>query len=445
MSDQPKPHRWLEGETVTRRIVAMRGAEGVSEDGLTVLGVFPPERVEARVLHVSKRKGQKPRVSGKPLRIVERHPHRRLTPCPNARRPEAPKQGGYCDGCPLMPLEEAAQRELKREALERDHGLEVGAVHAAPAPFGYRMSSKRVAFGGAGRLGLGSWQRGTHKPATMDGCMVDHPRIAAVMDAIADVARELGIPAFDERSGTGVLRYVWAKTDGDRVLVTLISGTDEREPMQAIADRVRDADGVAWSIQAGTGNAMRGSAPVALRGAQTLSVRIGPRTVEVGPDGFLQPNPAAIDRVVGALLADASGAPLTGERAFDLYAGAGLTTERLRASFGSVDACEVHPEGAAELGVEPQSAEDFLAERLDGEVPSVVIANPPRAGMGAKVCEHLLALGAPRIHVMSCGPAGLARDLKRLAEGYELERVDAWDTLPQTPHVELVAWLKRRA
>lgn len=437
-------HRWLEGESVTRRIVAMSGSEGLTDDGLMVFGVFPPERVEARVLHVGKRKGRKPRVTGKPLRILERHPHRRLTPCPNARRPEAPKQGGVCDGCPLMPLEEAAQRELKREALERDHGLTVGTVHAAPAPFGYRMSSKRVAFGSAGRLSLGSWQRGSHKPATMDGCMVDHPRIATVMDAIGEAARELAIPAYDERSGNGVLRYVWAKTDGETVLVTLITATEDREPAEAIAERVQEAEGFAWSIQSGAGNAMRGSTPVALRGPQSLSVPIGDRRVEVGPDGFLQPNPAAIDQVVGALLSTAEGEALKGERAIDLYAGAGLTTERLRQSFASVEACEVHPEGAAALGVEPQSAEDFLAART-GEAPAVVIANPPRAGMGAAVCAHLLALGAPHIQLMSCGPAGLARDLKRLAEGYELERIDAWDTLPQTPHVEIVAWLRRRA
>ena len=445
MSDTDQPHRWLEGQTVTGRIVALDGAEGVTDDGLFVAGVFPPERVEARVLHIGKRKGRKPRAHGKPLRILERHPHRRLTPCPNARRPEAPRQGGHCDGCPLMALEEGAQRELKRESLRRDHGLEVGAVHAAPSPFGYRLSSKRVAFGGPGRLALGSWQRGTHKPATMDGCMVDHPRIAAAMDAIGRLSRELGIPAYDERKGTGVLRYVWAKTDGERVLVTLVSATDERAPMQAIADGLREAEGVAWSIQRCAGNTMRGGTPIALRGPQKLSVPVGERLVEVGPDGFLQPNPAAIDEAARALLADAEGNALTGARAFDLYAGAGLTTDRLRRSFETVEACELHPEGAAALGVEPQSAEDFLAKRVADEAPALVIANPPRAGMGRAVCDHLLAIGAPRVHLMSCGPAGLARDLAHLAAGYEVDRIEAWDTLPQTPHVELVAWLRRRA
>ena len=40
---------------------------------------------------------------------------------------------------------------------------------------------------------------------------------------------------------------------------------------------------------------------------------------------------------------------------------------------------------------------------------------------------------------MACGPAGLAKDVAALAEGYRLESLHAYDTLPQTPHVEFIA------
>ena len=53
----------------------------------------------------------------------------------------------------------------------------------------------------------------------------------------------------------------------------------------------------------------------------------------------------------------------------------------------------------------------------------------------------LLALRAAELRIMSCGPAGLARDLAALRPAYELVELRAFDTLPQTPHVELVASL----
>ena len=111
-----------------------------------------------------------------------------------------------------------------------------------------------------------------------------------------------------------------------------------------------------------------------------------------------------------------------------------MTTRRLRALGGEVVPCESHPEGAGSLGIEAETAEDFLARQT--EAPDTVVANPPRKGFGAAVTNELLRLRPARIHVMACGPASLAKDIAALAEGYRLESLRAYDTLPQTPHVE---------
>ncbi|NNE18545.1 MAG: class I SAM-dependent RNA methyltransferase, partial [Myxococcales bacterium] len=83
----------------------------------------------------------------------------------------------------------------------------------------------------------------------------------------------------------------------------------------------------------------------------------------------------------------------------------------------------------------------FLAAQIDS--PGAVVANPPRKGLGLAVAAELLGLRPARIHVMACGPAGLARDIGALSEGYRLESLRAYDTLPQTPHLELIAKLVR--
>jgi 23S rRNA (uracil1939-C5)-methyltransferase len=97
--------------------------------------------------------------------------------------------------------------------------------------------------------------------------------------------------------------------------------------------------------------------------------------------------------------------------------------------------------------------EDYLARILADahhllRNAELVIANPPRGGLGPTVCEQLNGLGAPRLHLMSCSPASLVDDLRRLtgpAGRYRLIGARAFDTLPQTNHIEVVVWLVGRA
>ena len=77
-------------------------------------------------------------------------------------------------------------------------------------------------------------------------------------------------------------------------------------------------------------------------------------------------------------------------------------------------------------------------------MPDVVVADPPRAGAGAEVCQAIAATGTPRVVLVSCDPAAGARDLRTLTEaGYQLESLQAWDLFPHTHHVEMVSVLSR--
>ena len=64
--------------------------------------------------------------------------------------------------------------------------------------------------------------------------------------------------------------------------------------------------------------------------------------------------------------------------------------------------------------------------------------------MGATVTEALLSLDPSEIRVMSCSAKTLARDLAVLERRFARVSVEAFDTLPQTGHLELVAVLRRR-
>ena len=76
--------------------------------------------------------------------------------------------------------------------------------------------------------------------------------------------------------------------------------------------------------------------------------------------------------------------------------------------------------------------------------PDLVVADPPRSGLGERVARELATLGAPRVVYVSCDPATLARDLVTLlAAGYRLEQLHLVDLFPQTFHLETVVHLVR--
>lgn len=400
-------------------------AEGAS---IEVPGAFPGELAEVAQVHRSR---HAPRARARLLALVRPHPARRDPPCRHA---------GACSGCPLQALEVEAQRALKRELLARRFGRDPGPLIGGD-PWGYRWSSKRVVTGSPGHVLLGSYQRGSHELAAMDECRVDHPAIAAAARELQALASAGGVVPYDEATGRGDLRYAWFKTDGREVLLTLITAAAPSPAAERLPALLQRPSGVAWSVQAGRGNALRGAETRLLRGADALEITLAGVVVRSGPLDFLQPNPRIAERAYLDLVADPSGAALAGDAAFDLYAGAGVTAALLRRGFARVLACEAYPASAARLGVPAETAEAFLARQP--AAPALILANPPRGGMGPEVCAQLRRLAAPRLHVMSCSPEALARDLAALHPTYRLTQLRAYDTLPHTPHVELVAWLAR--
>ena len=76
--------------------------------------------------------------------------------------------------------------------------------------------------------------------------------------------------------------------------------------------------------------------------------------------------------------------------------------------------------------------------------PDVVVVDPPRAGLSAKVVRRVLEAAPKRIVYVSCNPTTLAPNAAQLVEaGFALRSVQPVDMFPQTPHIECVALLER--
>jgi len=341
--------------------------------------------------------------------VLEASPDRRTPPCPYF---------GRCGGCHYQHATYEAQIEGKRgilvETLRRVGGVEppAGIEVLAGDPWGYRNRLQ---------LHLSGGEVGFHQPASHELCAVARCPIAAAplndaLTALRKMMRDRRFPRF--------LGSIELFTNGTEVLV------NARDSTRPLARRFFE-----WCAEGIPG-----------AGAGWLDYAAGGRLFRVSHGSFFQVNRFLIEGLVKMAVQG------TGESALDLYAGAGLFTLELAARYGSVTGVESGRSAARDLEfnaaraqaavtVVRETAEGFL-ERLSA-APDFILADPPRTGLGRAVVGHLLRLRAPRLTIVACDPATLARDLGRLAVGgYVLERLALIDLFPQSYHLEAVAHLR---
>jgi 23S rRNA (uracil1939-C5)-methyltransferase len=170
--------------------------------------------------------------------------------------------------------------------------------------------------------------------------------------------------------------------------------------------------------------------------------------VELSGAAFLQVNREAA-RLLEEYVLTLIGEP-AGLRVVDAYCGVGLYARRLARAGADVVGIELDPDAvaAARSAAPPRASieEGAVESLLPPVVPAdLVLLNPPRAGVAAEVTDALASARPPRLIYVSCNPATLARDLRRLADAYLLESLRSFDLFPQTAHVETVAGLTARS
>lgn len=164
---------------------------------------------------------------------------------------------------------------------------------------------------------------------------------------------------------------------------------------------------------------------------------------------FFQINHQLLPALIQEAIGDAGGMV-----AVDLYCGVGLFTLPLARRFTQVVGVEANERATRFARVNLESAQlnnaqvftadvgNWLRDHVSNASPDLILLDPPRTGAENKVISGILSLKPRHIVYVSCDPATLARDLKKLlAGGYSLDTVTAFDMFPQTHHVETVVRL----
>lgn len=408
------------------------GGEGVARvDGKAVFvaGALPGERVELRITEDQDRWARAEVVT-----VVTASPDRVEPPCPVA---------DTCGGCDLQHASPAAQVRLKtrvvREQLERLGRFEdppVAPGRAVGPALGYRAHA-RLHAAPDGRLGFHA--AGTNDVVPIESCPVLTP---AANELLQRVGTSTGATEVE-------LRVDGIAPDGDPAdgVVVLTPGPGALDVPDGDHDLLLrqpdDVDGAA------TGT-------VAMRGDGVLDVEVAGCTYALPTSGFFQVSTHAAEALVAEVLAAAG--DVDGRLVWDLYAGVGLLALPLARAGAEVLAIEGNPaavtaarvnaeENGLALTVEEGDVHEALRDRArEGvlDLPDVVVLDPPRTGVGREPLEDLASLAPPRIVLVACDPASLARDARALRDaGYRLTNVQPLDLFPMTHHVEAVATLVR--
>lgn len=385
------------------------GAGLARHDGRVVLVpyVMPGECIEIEAVR------EKPGlIEGRGLRRIRDSAERVPAACPVFEK---------CGGCHYQQasagFQLARKVEILREVLRRVGKLEAPAEIAVRSaePWGYRNRSQ-LHLDRDGRIGFMAWASNDLVP--VESCPIAAP---AINHALASLRAMTGSPRWPR-----FVREIELFTNGDRTMLNVLS-TD-------------GARGVAGQFFEWAGETIPGA------NEGSLEYQAAGETLRVSHGSFFQVNRFLIDDLVASALEGAEGAS-----ALDLYSGVGLFSLPLARRFQHVDAVETdssalrdleHNTRRAALPVKPHrlQSEQYL-EALQ-TAPDFVLADPPRSGLGKHVVKHLARLQPPKVTIVSCDPATLARDLAALLPaGYRIESLTVVDLFPQTFHLETVARL----
>ncbi|ALP36063.1 RNA methyltransferase [Paenibacillus sp. IHB B 3084] len=444
--------------------------EGVGRvEGFTLFvpGALPGEKVRIKVLKTKKQYGY-----AKLLDIVQASPDRIAAPCAIYDQ---------CGGCQIQHMSYEAQLGWKRQhvvdvlerigklSVEGNEGSIAGektAVKVLPTlgmnePWRYRNKAQVPIGVIEGGLVGGFYARGSHRIVDMDTCLIQDERNDEVVARVKEIGRTLGISAYNEETGRGLLRHVVVKTafrTGEMMLVLVTNGRDIPHAdawIGSIREHIPHVASICQNVNTKRTNVIFGDETRVLWGRDVIYDYIGNVQFAISARSFYQVNPVQTEALYSKTVEYAG---LTGkETVIDAYCGIGTISLFLAQHADQVYGVEIVKEAIEDarsnallnnmrnVKFEVGASEDVIpAWKEQGITADVIVVDPPRKGCDPRLLETILEMKPERVVYVSCNPSTLARDLRILEDGgYRTLEVQPVDMFPHTVHVECVVVIYR--
>ncbi|WLI78499.1 23S rRNA (uracil(747)-C(5))-methyltransferase RlmC [Kosakonia sp. H02] len=367
---------------------------------------------------------------------------------------------GRCRSCQWIEQPVSTQLSAKMDDL---HGLLAALpVEAWCAPVsgpeqGFRNKAKMVVSGSVEKPLLGMLHRdGT--PEDLTSCPLYPDAFAPVFAALKPFIARAGLTPYNVARKRGELKYLLlteSQQDGGMMLRFVLRSETKLEQLRAalpwLQAQLPQLKVISVNIQPVHMAIMEGETEIFLTEQQALAERFNGVPLWIRPQSFFQTNPAVASQLYATARDWVRALPVN--HMWDLFCGVGgfglhCATPEMRLTGIEIapEAIACATQSAQALGLNNlhfQALDSTRFATAQGDVPDLVLVNPPRRGIGRELCEYLSRMAPPFIIYSSCNAATMANDLA-LLPGYRIARVQLFDMFPHTAHYEVLTLLIRR-
>ena len=379
---------------------------------------------------------------------------------------------GQCGGCTYQNLpyeEQLAMKEsqIKKMMDEAVNGKYVWeGVKPSPVKQAYR-NKMEFSFGDEykdGPIALGMHKRASfHDIVNVTDCQIVDEDYRKILDCTLEAARESGLLYYHRMRHTGYFRHLLVRkaVKTEEILVDLVTTTetDAQAFLDTWVKKLLELEldgkmaGILHTKNDSVADVVKDEGTEVLYGQDYFYEELLGLKFKITPFSFFQTNSLGAE-VLYETAREYIG-DINEKVIFDLYSGTGTIAQILAPVAKKVvgveiveEAVEAAKENAALNGLDNCTfwAGDVL-KVIDelGEVPDLIMLDPPRDGVNPKALMKILNFGVDRLVYIACKPTSLARDLEMIqGRGYKVEKISCVDLFPNTYHVETVCLLSRK-
>ncbi|WP_416260480.1 23S rRNA (uracil(747)-C(5))-methyltransferase RlmC [Gibbsiella quercinecans] len=366
---------------------------------------------------------------------------------------------GNCRSCQWLEKpypQQLADKQQHLQNLLAQHPVAQWLAPVTGPQAAFRNKAKMVVSGSVERPLLGILQRdGT--PADLCACPLYPTSFAPLFPLLKTFIARAGLTPYNVARKRGELKYLLLteSTHSGGVMLRFVLRSETklaqlRAALPWLQQQLPQLKVISANIQPVHMAIMEGEREIPLTEQQALEEQFNQVPLYIRPQSFFQTNP----QVAARLYATARDwvRALGISSMWDLFCGVGgfglHCADRETQLTGieiSAEAIACARQSAQALGLRKvgfQALDSTRFATAEGQVPQLVVVNPPRRGIGRALCEYLNAMAPDYLLYSSCNAQTMASDIT-LLPGYRVARVQLFDMFPHTAHYEVLALLVR--